>query len=139
MNKQQIANLLGAGTITVLVVALLMLFNFGESDPTADAATGSDPNTAVQVVPLDDYNALQSENDQLQEALQTMQDRELQYQTQLDAANNALNQSASSSSYSGEYEEYEDDDHEEYEHEEHEHEHDDDDDHDEYEHEDDDD
>ena len=109
MNKQQIANLLGAGTITVLVVALLMLFNFGESNSTADAATGSDSNTAVQVVPLDDYNALQSENDQLQEALKTMQDREMQYQTQLDAANNALNQSASSASYSGEYEEYEDD------------------------------
>ena len=123
MDKKQIANLLGAGTLTGLVLASVLLFGQGQLDASAaaDNTAASQPAIVEVAAPSTDGDPLQVQNDQLQEALQTMQEREAAYQEQIELANEALAEQAANSApaYS---EEYEEDEHEEGEYEEEEHE-----------------
>ena len=115
MDKQKLVNLLGASTVTAVLLIIMLAFGGewnGGGSTAVDAASA--PDTNVQVVPIDSYNALEQENEQLQEALDTMIDREAQYQTQLDQANQLLDEAAAPAyeeEYEEEaYEEYEDED-----------------------------
>jgi len=133
MNKKQLINFLGAGTITGFILAIVMLLSGGGAAAGAavEATTGTAvpvivPNTPgiTEVVPLANYNQLQVENDQLLQDLQTMQGREAQYQAQIKSANQLMAQAQNTVAANGQYQEHEE--HEEHdEHEEHEHEFDD--------------
>ena len=129
MDKQKLVNLLGAGTVAAVVLSMVLVFGGGWG---STSAVDSPTTDNVQVVPLDSYNSLEQENEQLRQALDTMTDREAQYQAQLDQANQLLNEAAAPASgraYEDEEHEayeHEEDEHEEYEHEEYEHEYDDD-------------
>jgi hypothetical protein len=121
MNKQQITNLLGASTISAVAVGLALMFGGGGNAQSATPAPSVE-NVMTEVVTADSYNALVEQNAQLQQAVETLKDRETQYQTQLTLAQEALDQQAiaAETSYAagGEYdeeEEYEaehDDEHE---------------------------
>lgn len=85
MNKQQLTNLLGAGTISALAVALALMFG-GRGPQTADTVPAQDTtNVVTEVDPLAEQNA------QLLEAVEVLQAREVDYQTQLTTAQEALN------------------------------------------------
>ena len=112
MNKKQLTNLLGAGTITGFILALVLMFSNGDVQGQTAVIPATDQPGITEVVPLADYNQLAAENDQLALDLQTMQGREAQYEAQLTQANDLL---AQPQTYAG-------GEHEEPEHEEHEHE-----------------
>ncbi len=115
MNKQQLTNLLGAGTISALAVALALMFG-GRGTQADNAIPAQDTNAVTEVVTADSYNALIEQNAQLQEAVDVLQARETQYQEQITAAQVALDAQANVDGYTeGAYEE----DEEYEEHEEH--------------------
>ena len=111
MNKNQIMNLLGAGTMTLLIVITGLLFNAGVIGSASADSISSD----VQTVMMDGEAAVQAENAQLREAIVELQNREAQYAQQIDQANQLLQEQNTAATYGGEYEEEE---HEEEEHEE---------------------
>lgn len=123
MDKTKIANLIGAGSMTTLMITLALLFGGGWGTADASGGTTTVTEQPALVVPVDNADPLQQQNQQLQDALQLMQEREAIYQSQLDEANAALT-AQSNASYGGEYEEHE---HEEYEEDEDEYEDEDDD------------
>lgn len=120
MDKKQLANLLGAGTLTGLILASILLFGQGrlnDSSSALETQTMSNPVIVEVEQPVTDPNAaaLQAQNEQLQEALQTMQERETAYQEQIDIANQALAEQAANTApaYEGEMEEEEEEEFEE--------------------------
>ena len=128
-----------AGTLAGLILMTILAFSFTDISALIprDQAQSLQPATDVQSLDVnsqEDVQALQDYATELESALQIMQDREAQYQEELNTANHTITEMAqpaqSNFAYEDddhdEYEEYEDDDHDEYE----EHE---DDDHDEYE------
>jgi hypothetical protein len=119
MDKNKILNLIGTGTAASALLIIATLFNSGGfSNLTASASSGeSIPSQAIQI----DAAGLEAQNVQLQEALVIMQQREAEYQTKLEEANNLLLAPEPAASYGEEYEEYEEyEEGEEYEEEEHE-------------------
>ena len=121
MDKKQIANLLGAGTLTGLILASIFLFGQGRFDNTSALEQQTMTNPVIVEVeplaetviePITDPNAeaLQAQNEQLHQALQTMQEREAAYQEQINIANDALAEQAAANAapaYEGEEEEME--------------------------------
>ncbi|MCP4359442.1 MAG: hypothetical protein GY796_15635 [Chloroflexi bacterium] len=107
MNKKQLSNVLGAGMITGFVLALILLFNGGDAPIASSGVT--------EVVPMENYNQLQAQNDQLIQDLQMMQNREQQYEAQITTANELIAQQ--SVNYGDEDHDEEHDEHEEDEHE----------------------
>lgn len=104
MSKKQLSHILGAGTVTGVLLALMMLLSGGDVGNAAGetaVSTQTAPSGITEVVPMENYNQLQAQNEQLMQDLQTMQAREQQIQDQINAAN---------SYESEEYEEYEEDD-----------------------------
>ncbi len=136
MNKNKIMNLIGTGTAVGALLIIAALFSNGGfgNFATASQAGGNEPIT-LEVTSGEAEAALETQNAQLQEALTIMQEREAEYQTKLDEANNMLLNPEPAAAYGEgeeayaeeEYEEEEDDDDdeegEEYEAEEEEHEH----------------
>ena len=122
MNKKQLSNILGAGTITGFILALMLLFNSGGVQGETAVLPTSSPSGITEVVPMENYTQLQAQNDQLVQDLQTMQDRELQYEAQITTANELTAQQDAAAQQNGRYD---DDDYEEHEeHEEHKEDHD---------------
>jgi hypothetical protein len=91
VNKRQLGILLGAATITGLVLVMLLLLGGPDTAAGADPTTvATADSTSAQVVPLESYKRLQAENAQLRQNLQIMLMREAQYQSQLNLANQML-------------------------------------------------
>ncbi len=110
MNKQQITNLLGAGTVTGLMVAAALFFGGGlGSQPDTVAANANPPIViAAEGIATDSVTA---ENAQLREAVQLLQGREGEYRAQIEQANILLAENAAQAQgYEGEAYEYEDED-----------------------------
>ncbi|MDT8305128.1 MAG: hypothetical protein RRC07_04275 [Anaerolineae bacterium] len=119
-DRNRLRNILAAGLLTGLVLATIVAFGWQE-------VRGSDRAPASST----NEESLRSENEQLRQALDVMQQREASYQTELEAANQTI-EALQSPAVTSAGRRYDDDDDEEYEeHEEYEHEdddHDDDDD-----------
>lgn len=129
MDKNKVLNLIGTGTAAAALLIIAALFNSGGFSSLTASASPSEsvPAQAIQI----DSASLEAQNEQLQEVLVIMQQRETEYQTKLDEANNLLLNPEPAAAYGEgyeeeEYEEYEEDEHEEEyeegEHEEDEHE-----------------
>lgn len=118
MDKNKILNLIGTGTAAAALLIIATLFNSGGfSNLTASASTGeSIPAQAIQI----DAASLEAQNAQLQEALVIMQQRETEYQTKLDEANNLLLNPEPAAAYGEDYEYEEEEEYEEHEEEEYE-------------------
>ena len=116
MSKKQLMNLIGAGTMTALIVITGLLFNGG-----VIGSASADNLSSNQAITLEGDAALQAENAQLRDAVIQLQDREAQYAAQIDEANQLLQeQSTAAAAYGGEYEEEEYEEEEEEEEEEYE-------------------
>ena len=125
MNKKQLSNILGAGTITGFILALMLLFNSGDVQGETAVSPTTTPSGITEVVPMENYTQLQVQNDQLVQDLQVMQSREQQYETQITAANEMMAEQSAAAQQTGNYDDdYEE--HEEHEEDEHEYESDDD-------------
>ena len=132
-NNNRLYNLLAAGSLTILLALTFFLFRgngFGTAVGAANTWTGTTPavvtsaqtDNATQANVTQDpaLNTLQAQNAKLTQMLQVMQEREKQYQTQLNTATQALqaNQAQSAPSYEGgeshghEYGEHEEGEHE---------------------------
>lgn len=125
MNKKQLSNLLGAGTVTavILLTALLLGSRPGESITSGGAEAQMTPTSVT----------LESENEMLRQAIEQYQQREAAYAAQIEQANQLLSEQTPPTYDDDDYGYDDDDDHEEYEHEDE-----DDDDHEGYEHDEDD-
>ncbi|MFZ2489377.1 MAG: hypothetical protein WAZ19_14790 [Anaerolineae bacterium] len=77
MQRNQLRHVLGALTITAM--ALLLILAFGRMTNTTNRAAA------------DDVAALQAENTQLRQTIQTLQTREQQYQGEIQRANDTIN------------------------------------------------
>ncbi|HSH01036.1 MAG TPA: hypothetical protein VLL52_00870 [Anaerolineae bacterium] len=109
-DKKRLGNIIGATMATIFVLALFLIFGPGPGPATAGT---NDPNPVV--ITTDGDNQLATENDQLRQAVQTMQEREAAYQAEIQKANDLL--TANQGYGQGEYEEeeeYEEDEDEEY-------------------------
>lgn len=105
-NRKRLTHMLIAGTMTVLLATVVLAFRGGDAD-TAEAAT-TDQTVAVEIV--GDYEAdiaalqgqieaLQAQNTayadqnaQLLAAVEALQAREAEYQAQIEAANQTINE-----------------------------------------------
>lgn len=142
-NNNRLYNLLAAGTVTLLFALTFMLFRgngFGTAVGATSSWTGITPavvtsgSTVDSAITTDQaanttaaapardmaVTTLQEQNAKLTQMLQVMQEREKQYQSQLEVANQALqtNQAQVAPAYAGE-EHHEFGEHEEGEHEAH--------------------
>jgi uncharacterized protein YceH (UPF0502 family) len=99
-NHSRLYNLLAAGSLTVLLLITFLLFRNNHFGGVADAATtavidtgtlsAGTVSTATQSTVDPAVAALEAQNQKLMEAVQVLQAREGQYQTQLDNATQAL-------------------------------------------------
>lgn len=137
-NNNRLYNLLAAGSLTILLALTFFLFRgngFGTAIGATNTWTGTTPAviTSAQTgnaTPADStqdpaLTTLQAQNAKLTQRLQVMQEREKQYQSQLETANQALqaNQAQAAPLYEGYARHgHEDGEHEYSEHEEGEHE-----------------
>ena len=115
MNKKQLSNILGAGTITGFILALMLLFNNGDVQGETAVSPATTTSGITEVVPMENYSQLQAQNNQLVQDLQVMQSREQQYETQITTANELMAQQSAAAQQTGNYEEHEEheeDDHE---------------------------
>ena len=106
MNKQQITNLLGAGTMTALIVGIGMLLSNG-GQPTASADQPENLVASTELV-MDDTAAMR-------QTIRELQAREAEYAAQIELANQLLAEQNNNATYDDdEYEddEYEDDEYE---------------------------
>ena len=88
MTKQQMTNLIGAGTIAAIM--LIVAITFGGGDRSAvNASNDGNSNATGEVVVMPDPE-LQAENAQLKEAIQILQEREAQFTEQINIANEQL-------------------------------------------------
>jgi hypothetical protein len=115
MNKQRITNLIGAGTMVVIVLAIGLLLSGGNRPNVS--ADSSAPTTQI-AEPLA-VNALQAENDALQQVVTTYQLREVEYAAQIELANELLAAQSASSVGEPAHEDDHSANHEAREHEEH--------------------
>ena len=115
MSRRQIANLIGALLMSALILAAGLLL----TGRTATNALSVGPDGSLQVVPLEDYQALQ-------QTVEAMQAREAAYQDQLQAAQQYIDSQSvavpqtETTTYRGDdddHERYESSEHEAYEHE----------------------
>lgn len=142
-NNNRLYNLLAAGSLTILLALIFLLFRgngFSAAAGAANVWTGTTPavvtsgsavdpalaNEAVETVTQADpaqnvaLTTLQAQNAKLTQMLQVMQEREKQYQSQLNAASQAMQatQAQPAQRYEGyEHREHESDEHESDEHE----------------------
>lgn len=98
-NRKRLTNILIAGTLTVLLLTVFLAFR-GEDTAVANTTT-TEPTAVVEltgsvsedVATLQaQVEALQAQNEELRANLSTMQDREAEYQTQIEAANQTINE-----------------------------------------------
>lgn len=101
-NRTRLTNLLLAGTLTALVLAVFLTFGgAGTETAVADAPETSAPVAVVEeTTPIiseadraalqEQIQALQAQNQELRNALALMQERETQYQAQIETANQTI-------------------------------------------------
>lgn len=97
-NRKKVTNMLIAGTLTVLMLTVFLAFrgagtavadtNAGETAVVTTTVEISDDSAALQA----QVEALQAQNVELREAVTTMQAREAEYQAQIEAANQTINE-----------------------------------------------
>ena len=97
-NRKRLTNILVAGTLTVLVLTVFLAFR-GTNTAVADTTSVETAVVETTVELSDDtvalqaqVEALQAQNEQLREAITTMQAREAEYQAQIEAANQTINE-----------------------------------------------
>ena len=92
MKNKRLRNILAAGALTGLVLATLIAFGLRNrpGEATAAEATPQTVTTGADQGTTAGEGSLQAENEQLRSALQTMQEREQQYQAQIEAANRTI-------------------------------------------------
>lgn len=107
-NRKRLTNVLIAGTLTVLVLTMFLAFRGGGtavaetstiseptiSEPTSAATTSADTtavttNTDIATLQAQ-IEALQAQNTELRTAVETMQEREAEYQRQIEIANQTI-------------------------------------------------
>lgn len=131
MNRTK--GILGAGTLTGLVLITILALGFGNirGGALADTAVGPATTEAPLLPQTKDLTgeealqAWQTYSTELEQTVRTMQDREAAYQQQLDTANQTILQlqdQINSSSGNRSYDDDDRDEHEEHEREEHDHE-----------------
>ena len=113
LQNHRLKHLLAAGILTGLVLATLIAFTW--RDATRADAAATQTNAPPEMSVSEGTDALRAENAQLRNAFATMQAREKEYHTQLEAANRTILQLQDTAANRH------DDEHDE--HEEHEHEH----------------
>lgn len=91
-NRKRMTNMLIAGTLTLFVLTVFLAFRGG-----AAVAAATTTNQATAVTLSDDVTtlqaqveSLQAQNDELRTAVQTMQEREAEYQRQIEIANQTI-------------------------------------------------
>jgi len=102
-NRKRLTNVLIAGTLTVLVLTMFLAFRGGGtavaetstiSEPTSAATTSADTTavtTNADIATLQaQIEALQAQNTELRTAVETMQEREAEYQRQIEIANQTI-------------------------------------------------
>ncbi|MEZ4519329.1 MAG: hypothetical protein R3C44_21725 [Chloroflexota bacterium] len=105
--RKRITNILIAGTLTVLLLAVFLAFRGGNETAALEAETATDTamvemvgdyeadiaTLQAQVEALQTQNAAYAEqNEELRTAVTTLQEREGEYQAQIEAANQTINQ-----------------------------------------------
>ena len=111
MTKQQMTNLIGAGTIAAVMLIVAIAFGSGNRNA-ANTGNVGNSNPAGEVVVMPDAE-LQAENAQLKETIQLLQEREAQFTEQINIANEQLAANSGGYDEGGEAEEMEEDEMEE--------------------------
>ncbi|MCB8921889.1 MAG: hypothetical protein H6662_09910 [Ardenticatenaceae bacterium] len=98
-NRKRLTNMLIAGTLTVFALTIFLAFRGGE---TAVAETTIPEQTAVVELSGDNsadiaalqaqIEGLQAQNAELRTAVTTLQEREVEYQNQIEIANQTINE-----------------------------------------------
>lgn len=98
MNRMK--GILAAGTLTGVIILTVLVFGFGSTNAQSQAATTAQDSVVQPVVMPDnsetavtnsaELQSLQTYNQQLEAALQVMQDREAVYQAQIEQANRTV-------------------------------------------------
>jgi TolA-binding protein len=110
-DRNRLRNILAAGLLTGLVLATMVAFGLRDARGTEAAS-----------ISAESAGSLETENEQLRQALNTLQAREAGYQAEIEAANQTILELQSSTA-SSRYDDDEDYEHEEEEDEREEHEH----------------
>jgi hypothetical protein len=90
MHNNRLKNILAAGAVTGILLATFIAFAWRDLGQADAAAMGSQSVTETAPSAAQDSSALQAENQQLRDVLATMQEREQQYQAQLEMANQTI-------------------------------------------------
>lgn len=98
-NRTRITNILIAGTLTAMILIVFLGFKgvstaiakANSTDQTADVQIVGDYNTDVAALEAQ-IESLQAQNNELRSAVQTMQEREAEYQNQIDMANETISE-----------------------------------------------
>lgn len=116
MRHERLRNILAAGALTGLVLATILAFGWQDARRTE---AQDDVRREAGAVPAED--ALRAENEQLRQAVDTLQQREGAYQSQIEVANQTIRQleGTGSGRFEDDDEWEEDEEHEHEEHEEH--------------------
>lgn len=105
-NRTRLTNLLIAGTLTVLLLVVFLAFRGGDTSASASEDTGqtavselADEDTADIAALQTQIESLQAQiaaytarNEELRTAVKTFQEREIEYQNQIEAANQTINE-----------------------------------------------
>jgi len=132
MNRK--SGILAAGTLTGLVVIIILVFGMGGLNAAENNSTALPPTSDAIVVDQPTADTTNSESlqtwqtysSELENAVETLQTREGQYQAELNAANETIIQlqdqinTANSAPVFSEHEDHDEDHHDEGEHDEHE-------------------
>lgn len=98
-NRKRLTNVLIAGTLTVLVLTMFLAFRDGgtavaetsaTSEPTITETTSVTTTNADIATLQAQIEALQAQNTELRTAVETMQEREAEYQRQIEIANQTI-------------------------------------------------
>ena len=108
MTKQQMTNLIGAGTIAAIMLIVAIAFGSGNRNA-VNANNDGNSNPTDDVVVMPDAE-LQAENAQLKEAIRVLQEREAQFTEQINIANEQLAANSGGYGEGGEMEEMEEED-----------------------------
>lgn len=105
-DRNRLRNILAAGLLTGLVLATIVAFGWRDARGTEAA-----PATAESA------GSLEAENEQLRQALDTLQAREASYQAEIEAANQTIRELESSTTSNSRYDEDGEEEYEEHEYE----------------------
>ena len=91
-DRKRVTNMLIAGTLTVLMLTVFLAFRGNDTAVVETNAALNDEVTNNTLALQAQVEALQAQNAELREAITTLQAREAEYQTQIEAANQTINE-----------------------------------------------